>query len=35
MSATPEATLKGNSNEIKLIFILLLSKQVWSQSDNN
>ena len=34
MSARPEATLKSNSYEIKLIFILLLPKQIWSQSDN-
>ena len=34
MSAKPEATLKSNSDEIKLTFILLLPKQVWSQSDN-
>ena len=34
MSARPEAILKSNSYEIKLAFILLLPKQVWSQSDN-
>ena len=34
MSARPEATLKSNSYEIKLTFILLLPKQVWSQCDN-
>ena len=34
MSARPEATLKSNSYEIKLIAILLFPKQVLSQSDN-
>ena len=34
MSARPEATLKSNSYEIKLTVILLLPKQVLSQSDN-
>ena len=34
MSARPEATLKSNSYEIKLTFILILPKQVWSLSDN-
>ena len=34
MSARPEVTLKTNSYEIKLTVILLLPKQVWSQSDN-
>ena len=34
MFARPEATLKSNSYEIKLTFILLFPKQVWSQSDN-
>ena len=34
MSARPEATLKSNSYEIKLTFIVLLPKQVCSQSDN-
>ena len=33
MSARPEAIL-SNSYEIKLTFIVLLPKQVWSQSDN-
>ena len=34
MSARPEATLKRISYEIKLNVILLLPKQVRSQSDN-
>ena len=34
MSTRPEATLKSNSYEIKLTVILLLPKQIWSQSDN-
>ena len=34
MSTRPEATLKSNSYKIELIVILLLPKQVWSQSDN-
>ena len=34
MSARPEVTLNSNSYEIKLNVILLLPKQVWSQSDN-
>ena len=33
MSARPEAPLKSNSYEMKLAVILLLQKQVWSQSD--
>ena len=34
MSARPEVTVKSNSYEINFIVILLLPKQVWSQSDN-
>ena len=34
MCAEAEANLKSNSYEIKLTFILLQPKQVWSQSDN-
>ena len=34
MSAKAEATLKSDSYEIKRTFILLLPKQVWSQSKN-
>ena len=34
MSARPEVTLKNIFNEIEVDVILLLPKQVWSQSDN-